>query len=134
MSDIDIIRDEKRTEDDKMELVANYLETVDAHPTLDSVLANGNVANSKTAKFKAATSDTDYVVISDGQIYGEKTTANGVSTFRLLPTGNFYVDFQPANGGENSLSTFQIDMNDGSPRVIMSDDVKAAFKAELGIE
>ena len=133
MSDIDIIRDEKRTEDDKLELVANYLETVDAHPTLDSVLANGSIANSKTAKFKAATNDTDFITVNDDNVSGQKTLSNGVATFRISATGNFYVDFQPNNGDQNSLSTFQIDMNNGTPRVVMSDDVKAAFKAELGI-
>ena len=132
MSDIDIIRDEKRTEDDKMELIANYLETVDAHPTLDSVLANGSIANSKTAKFKASTNDTDFITVNESGISGQKTTDSGVSVFKLGADGDFYIDFQP--DGSNSLSTFQISVKDGTTRVVMSDDVKEAFKTELGIE
>lgn len=132
MSDIDTLRDEKRTEDDKMELIADYLETVDAHPTIDSVLTNGSIANSKTAKFKASTNDTNFITVNESGVLGQKTTDAGVSTFKLGADGDFYVDFQPA--GSNSLSTFQVSVKDGTARVVMSDDIKAAFKSELGIE
>lgn len=127
--DIDKIRNEALTEDAKLEMIADYLEGDAVKPTLDKVLGNGNTADNKQAKFQI---DKDnYIAVSGTSISGQKTTENGVADFQVTADGSFYLDFQPTSG---TLSTFQIKMNGGTPKVIMSDDIKAAFKAELGIE
>lgn len=132
MSDIDKIRNEALTEDFKFETVADFLESIGEMATLDKVLENGNTATSKTAKFQASGDSQNFVAVNDGNISGQKTTEAGTSTFQITSGGNFNIDFQPANS--NSLSIFRVLMNDGTPVVQMSDDVKAAFRAELGIE
>jgi hypothetical protein len=132
MSDIDKIRNEALTEDFKFETVADFLESIGDMTTLDKVLENGNTATNKTAKFQASGDPQNFVVVNDGNISGQKTTEAGTSTFQITSSGSFTVDFQPADS--DSLSIFRVIMGNGTPVVTMSDDVKAAFKAELGIE
>lgn len=129
--DIDEIRNEALTEDAKMEKIADYIEQDLTVNTLDKVLANGDTATGKTATFRTAESEDDRTGISATQVYGQKTLSNGVADFQLTSDGLFSIGFQANNG--NALSIFQIAMENGTPRVLMSDDIKAAFKAELGI-
>lgn len=126
---IDKIRNETLTEDSKMEMIADFLESDQVNPGLDKVLENGNTATSKLAKIQI---DKDnFVIVSGTSISGQKTTEGGVADFQITTDGGLYLDFQPTEG---TLSTFQIKMDGGTPKVIMSDDIKAAFKAELGIQ
>lgn len=76
-------------------------------------------------------SEDDRTGISDTQNYGQKTMSNGVVDFQPTSDVLFSIGFQANNGNVSSI--FQIAMENGTPIVSMSDDVKAAFKAELGI-
>lgn len=129
--DINEIRNEVLTEDAKMEKIADYIEQDIENDTLDGVLAKGDTAIGKMATFRTVESEDDRTGISATQIYGQKTLSNGVADFELTSDGLFSIGFQANNG--NALSIFQIAMENGTPRVLMSDDIKAAFKAELGI-
>lgn len=128
---IDDIRNVNITEDAKMDIIADYLENSDVAPTLDKVLENGNTAVGKTAKLQNAERAENFATINDGGFSGQETGDAGVAVARVASSGEIYIDFQHENG--NALSTFQISLQNGVPRVVMSDDVKAAFKAELGI-
>lgn len=129
--DINEIRNGALTEGAKMNMIADTFSGSTTMGTLDGILANGDTATDKMATFRTSDSADNRTGISATQVYGQKTTTNGVAVFQLTSDGSFSIDFQTNNG--NVLSTFQIKMNDGTPRVIMSDDVKAAFKSELGI-
>lgn len=130
MSDIDIIRDEKRTEDDKMELLADYLETVDAHSTFDSVLDNGDTATNKAAKIEESAGSHNFSTMTATQVYTQKEYADGAAIAQLTSDGKLSLDYDPEQGNP---SFFTIEMSNGTPKVLMSDDVKAAFKDALGI-
>lgn len=127
---IEDIRNEAFTEDAKMETIADYLRSEAANPGLNTVLTNGDTAVQKTAKFRGTAEGNDGVNVSNSSISGQNTTDDGVADFQITSTGDLYLDFQPTDG---TLSTFQIKLAGGTPVVVMSDDVKAAFKAELGI-
>lgn len=129
--DINEIRNGALTEAAKMDKIADYVAGSMTAGTLDSILANGDTATGKMATFRTTESEDDRTGISATQVYGQKTLSNGVADFQLTSDGLFSIGFQANNG--NALSIFQIAMENGTPRVLMSDDIKAAFKAELGI-
>lgn len=124
------IRNEALTEDSKMETIADYLESDAVKPTLDKVLKNGNTATGKEAKIVSADNAHNFSIVSDAQLYTQKEYADGAAIAQLTSDGKFSLDYDPEQGNP---SFFTIEMNGGQPRVLMSDDIKAAFRAALGV-
>lgn len=124
------IRNEALTEDSKMETIADYLESDAVKPTLDKVLENGNTATGKEAKIVSADNVQDFSIVTSTQVLTQKATADGAAIAQLTSDGKFALDYGPAQG---IPSFFSIEMNGGQPRVLMSDDMKAAFRAALGV-
>lgn len=123
------IRNEALTEDSKMETIADFLQG-EGKPTLDRVLANGNTATGKEAKIVSVDSDRNFSVISDTQLYTQKEYADGAAIAQLTSDGKLSIDYDPEQGNPSYLT---VEINEGAPRVLMSDDVKAAFRAALGL-
>lgn len=128
--EIDKIRNEALTEDSKMEAIADYLEGAGGKPTLDVVLENGNTAIGKEAKFETENSPRNFSIVSGTQLYTQKEDADGATIVQITSDGKLSVDYGPAQGNP---SFFTIEMKGGQPKVTMTDDVKAAFRAALGI-
>lgn len=128
--DINKIRDESRTEDSKMEMIADWLDGEHPDLTLDKVLENGNTATGKEAKLASADSTHDFSTITSTQLYTQKEYADGAAIAQLTSDGKLSLDYDPEQGTPSYLT---IEMNEGSPRVLMSDDIKAAFRTALGI-
>lgn len=128
--DIEKIRNEVFTEDFKMELIADYLESEAAKPGLNAVLENGDTATNKTAKIEAAEGSHDFSTMSSTQFYTQKEYADGAAISQITSDGKLSLDYDPEQGNP---SYFTIEMNEGTPRVLMSDDIKAAFRTALGI-
>lgn len=128
--DIEKIRDEVFTEDFKMELIADYLKSETANPGLDKVLENGNTATGKTAKLEAADNPHDFTVLSATQVSTQKEYTDGAAIVQITSDGRLSLDYGPEHGNPTFLT---VEVNNGSPRVLMSDDMKAAFKTALGI-
>lgn len=127
--DIEKIRNEALTEDSKMEMIADYLDG-EYKPTLDKVLENGDTATGKEAKLASADSAHDFSTVTSTQLYTQKEYADGAAIAQLTSDGKLSLDYDPEQG---TPSYFTIEMNEGSPRVLMSDDIKAAFRTALGI-
>lgn len=130
--EIDKIRNEALTEDAKMEMIADYLEggKGGSKATLDEVLGNGDTATDKTAKIEASKGSHDFSTMSSTQFYTQKEYASGAAIAQITSDGKLSLDYDPEQGNP---SYFTIEMNEGTPRVIMSDDIKDAFKTALGI-
>lgn len=128
--DIEKIRNEALTEDFKMETIADFLESDMVKPTLDKVLENGDTATNKTAKIKAADNAQNFSSISSTQLYTQKEYADGAAIAQITSDGKLSLDYDPEQGNP---SYFTIEMNEGAPKVLMSDDIKDAFKSALGV-
>lgn len=82
MSDIDIIRDEKRTEDDKMELIADYMES-----------GNNGINVIQVTNMSGTLSDDDYykllqlnsVILASTQFYYKQYDASTMLRFASAP-------------------------------------------------
>lgn len=82
MSDIDIIRDEKRTEDDKMELIADYMES-----------GNNGINVVQVTNMSGTLSDDDYnkllqpnsVILASTQFYYKQYDASTMLRFASAP-------------------------------------------------
>lgn len=128
--DIENIRNEALTEDTKMEAIADYLNGGEGGFGLDKVLANGDTAANKTIKIEASDGSHDFSTMSSTQFYTQKEYADGAAIAQITSDGKISIDYDPEQGNP---SYFTIEMNGGTPRVLMSDDMKDAFKAALGI-
>lgn len=129
MPEIDKIRDEWRTEDAKLEIVADYL-AGEYKPTFDRVLENGSTATHKTAKIKSADNDRDFTTVSETQVLTQKEYEDGAAIAQITSDGKLALDYDPEQGNPTYLS---IEVAEGTPVVMMSDDMKAAFRTALGI-
>lgn len=128
--DIEKIRNEALTEDTKMETIADYLDGGEGSFDLDKVLSNGNTATGKTAKLAAEDNARNFTEISPTQVATQKEYADGAAIAQITSDGKIALDYDPEQGNPTFLS---IEVNNGTPRVLMSDDMKAAFKNALGI-
>lgn len=128
--DIEEIRNEALTEDSKMEMIADYLDGGEGSFNFDKVLDNGDTATGKTAKIETTKGSHDFSTMSSTQFYTQKEYADGAAIAQITSDGKLSLDYDPEQGNP---SYFTIEMNGGVPRVIMSDDIKAAFKTALGI-
>lgn len=128
--DIEKIRNEALTEDTKMEAIADYLDGGEGSFDLDKVLANGNTATGKTAKLTTTDNTRNFTEISATQVATQKEYADGAAIAQITSDGKISLDYDPEQGNPTFLS---IEVNNGTPRVLMSDDMKAAFKTALGI-
>lgn len=129
MNNIEQIRDEILTEDFKMELIADYLDG-EYKPTLDKVLDNGDTATGKEAKLVSADSAHDFSTVTSTQLYTQKEYADGAAIAQLTSDGKLSLDYDPEQGNPTYLT---IEVSEGTPKVLMSDDMKAAFRTALGI-
>lgn len=127
--DIGKIKTNSLTEQRKMELLADYLGKINALG-LDEVLANGDTATHKTAKIVDTDNAHNFASMSETQLYTQKEYADGAAIAQLTSDGKLSLDYDPEQGNP---TYFTIEVNEGTPKVLMSDDVKAAFKAALGI-
>lgn len=128
--DIEKIRNEIFTEDFKMELIADYLKSENANPGLNQVLENGDTATDKTVKIETSEGSHDFSTMSPTQFYTQKEYADGAAIAQITSDGKLSLDYDPEQGNPSYLT---IEMNNGAPRVLMSDDIKAAFRTALGI-
>lgn len=124
------IRNEALTEDTKMEAIADYLDGGEGSFDFDKILANGDTATDKTAKIEATEGSHDFSTMSSTQFYTQKEYADGAAIAQITSDGKFSLDYDPEQGNPSYLT---IEMNEGTPRVLMSDDIKAAFRTALGI-
>lgn len=129
--DISKIRNKALTEDAKMGIIEEVLDGGASGVDLDKVLANGNKAVGKDATFQKTAGDNDNAsFISFGTFSTSKRLENGTATAQITAEGSLFLDYQPDDG---QLTFLHIRVDGGTPRVMMSDNMKAAFKAELGI-
>lgn len=128
--DINKIRDEARTEDSKMEMIADWLDGEHPDLTLDKVLENGDTATDKSAKFVSTNNADDFSIITSTQMATQKQYADGAAGAQITSDGKISLNYGPEQGNPTFLS---IEVSEGTPKVLMSDDMKDAFKAALGI-
>lgn len=130
--DIQKIRNEALTEDEKMEAIADYIESSGGSikPTLDEVLENGNTATHKELKLRSEDSDKNFTTLSETQVYTQKEYAGGAAIAQITSDGKFSLDYGPAQGTPTYLT---IEVSEGTPKVMMSDNMKDAFRTALGI-
>lgn len=98
--------------------------------TLDSVLENGDTATHKTIKIVGELDSRDFSVVSESQFATQKILANGSADVQITSDGTFRIEYNPEIGNPTFLS---IRVEEGTPVVSMSDDMKDAFIAALGI-
>lgn len=131
MNDINEIRNEILTEDAKMEKIADYIEQDLTVNTIDKVLDNGDTAIGKQIIFKETADATDNTsMINHSTFSVSKRLTNGTATAQITSNGSLFLEYQPDEG---QLTHLHIRVDEGVPKVMMSDDMRAAFKAELGI-
>lgn len=128
--DIEKIRNEALTEDYKMETIADYLDGGEGSFGLHEVLTNGDTAVDRTAKLEAADNAHNFTELSTTQVTTQKEYADGAAIAQITSDGKISLDYDPEQGNPTFLS---IEVNEGTPRVLMSDDMKAAFRTALGI-
>ena len=98
--------------------------------TLDSVLENGDTATRKTIKIIGELDNRDFSIVSESQFATQKILADGSADVQITSDGTFRIEYNPEVGNPTFLS---IRVEAGTPVVSMSDDMKDAFRAALGI-
>lgn len=130
--DIEKIRNGKLTEGAKMDIIADCFERGEGGLDFDKVLAKGNTATAKSAIFeKTPGAQDDKTMIGPGTVVTSERLANGTATVQITSDGNFFLEYQPDQG---TLTHLHIRADNGTPTVLMSDNMKAAFRTALGIE
>lgn len=98
--------------------------------TLNSVLENGDTAVHKTIKIESENEGQDFSVINEAVFSTQKVSSAGSSHVQITSDGTFYIAYDPESGTPTFLS---IRVEEGTPVVSMSDNMKDAFRAALGI-
>lgn len=119
------------TEDAKMAIIADAIDGSGSTATLDKVLENGNTAVEKQITLKDQNNAQDRMIMSKATVDGSRVVEGGVASCQISSTGSLFLSFQADADGSDTYLDIRVD--GGVPKVLMSDNMKAAFKAELGI-